>query len=307
MRPADLVLYNDIHAKLQTFKLIRPLPGIRNVQKENCLIRQIIDSVRRIKYVNFIAENTTSSISADPSSLAFDPLKAAAWHNSQGNINEAFWLVFLATHFGKNLRTKWSLVRDVYSGLTNNVVWDWQTITSDLNGFRNWLNDNQVILKERGKIGNHRKYQSLKAYNPAGTGAAIATYIDWIGADHKHENLIEDIFLAVGDDPKLAFRYLYNSMNDVMSFGRMAKFDYLTMVGKLGLINIIPDSTYMVGATGPFTGGKSLFGQQFNRQILDSYFSELNDHLGLYFGMQVLEDAVCNWQKSPVNYIHFRG
>lgn len=40
MRPADLVLYIDVHAKLQTFKQqIRPLPGIGIAQRESCFIR----------------------------------------------------------------------------------------------------------------------------------------------------------------------------------------------------------------------------------------------------------------------------
>jgi len=49
-------------------------------------------------------------------------------------------------------------------------------------------------------------------------------------------------------------------MNDVERFGRTAKFDYLTMVGKLGLAAIEPGSTYMQGATGPLKGARLLFG-----------------------------------------------
>ena len=63
----------------------------------------------------------------------------------------------------------------------------------------------------------------------------------------------------------------------------------------------------MVGATGPVTGAKILFGQNVNNRIFDQWLNELDGHLGLDFGMQVLEDAICNWQKDPSNYIHFRG
>jgi Alpha-glutamyl/putrescinyl thymine pyrophosphorylase clade 3 len=27
--------------------------------------------------------------------------------------------------------------------------------------------------------------------------------------------------------------------------------------------------------------------------------------MGLYFSMQIMEDAICNWQKSPDNFISF--
>ena len=94
-----------------------------------------------------------------------------------------------------------------------------------------------------------------------------------------------------------------------MSFGRMAKFDYLTMIGKLELAHIEPGSTYLEGATGPFAGGRLLFGgsttARLSREDLDSRSVELGDALGI--GMQVVEDAVCNWQKSPRKFVPFRG
>lgn len=307
MRPGDIPLYNDIKAKLNAYKAIRPLPGINNPQNENCFILQIIDSVRRIKYVKLISENAVDAVTANPSSVAFDPLKAAIWHRNQGNINEAFWLTFLATHFGKNLRTKWNLVKDVYSGLTDNVVWSWDNICLNPNEFLVWLNANHDVLKSRGKVGNHRKYQSLGAYNPSGTGSAIMSYINWIGQNHDHQDLINTTLQAAGNDSKIAFRHLYNSMNSVMSFGRMAKFDFLTMIGKLDLIDIEPDSTYMIGATGPVAGARILFGQNVNNSTFENWFTELEEHLDLDFGMQVLEDAVCNWQKQPAQYVHFGG
>ena len=307
MRPGDIPLYNEIKTKLNAYKAIRLLPGINNSQNEDCFILQIIDSVRRIRYVKLISKTVHSPMISNPNNPAFDPLKAAIWHRNQGNINEAFWLVFLATHFGRNSRTKWNLVKDVYSGLTNNVVWNWENICLNTNAFLEWLDANQDVLKSRGKVGNHRKYQSLGAYNRSGTGNAITSYINWIGANHEHQELIDIALQANENDSKRTFRYLYYSMNSVMSFGRMAKFDFLTMVGKLGLIDIEPDSTYMTGATGPVIGARLLFGRNVNNNTFEEWFAELEEHLGLEFGMQVLEDAVCNWQKNPALYIHFGG
>lgn len=307
MKQSDLELYNTIKDSLNSYKENRALPGIANHQKEHCFIRQMVDSVKRVKFAQLISERVDNPIVTKPDSVAFDPLKAAVWHRKQGNINEAFWLVFLATHFGKNLTTKWNLARDVYSGLTDNVVWNWQAVCQNPEGFRAWLNNNQETLKARGKVGNHRKYQSLKAYTARGTGATILSYIEWIGQNHNHQDLIDSIPQAIAIDPKKAFKHLYKSMGSVMGFGRMGKFDYLTMLGKLNLINIIPDSAYMVGATGPVYGARILFGQNVSNRIFDQWLNEMDEHLGLDFGMQVLEDAICNWQKDPSNYIHFRG
>lgn len=95
----------------------------------------------------------------------------------------------------------------------------------------------------------------------------------------------------------------------VASFARLAKFDYLTMVGKLGLAPIEPGSPYLKGASGPLRGAILLFvaaGAQLPAvKDLDSWVIELGAYLGC--GMQVMEDSLCNWQKSPDKFIAFRG
>jgi Alpha-glutamyl/putrescinyl thymine pyrophosphorylase clade 3 len=99
-------------------------------------------------------------------------------------------------------------------------------------------------------------------------------------------------------------------MKSVVSFGRTARFDYLTMIGKLGLASIEPGFAYMGGATGPLRGARLLFfgsataGGVTPRQ-LDAWLAELDAYLGV--GMQVLEDSLCNWQKSPGRFLRFRG
>lgn len=306
MRSKNPELYDEILYKLQNYQ-IRPLPGINTIAKLECFVSQTIASVRRIEVALIYKNREHSPLCADPSNIAFDPLKAASWHKRQGNVNEAFWLVFLATNFGRNRVTKWNLVKEVYSGRTNSVMWSWEEVCRNISGFRDWLESNRETIKQNGKVGNHRKYHRVDGYSRLGTGAAVQSYIEWIGETNNHEDLMNTTLQGVNNNQKLAFRSLYNSMSCVKGFGRMGKFDYLTMVGKLGLVDILPDSTYMNGATGPFIGGRILFGQSVNHRVLDSYFSELDELLMLPFGMQVIEDAVCNWQKNPTQYKHFGG
>ncbi|MCY1226989.1 Alpha-glutamyl/putrescinyl thymine pyrophosphorylase clade 3 [compost metagenome] len=98
-------------------------------------------------------------------------------------------------------------------------------------------------------------------------------------------------------------------MAAVMSFGRTGRFDYLTMLAKVGLAGIDANSTYMNEATGPKKGARLLFDGQIDSntgaRILESRVAALEKHLGV--GMQVMEDAMCNWQKSPGKYLPFRG
>ena len=99
-------------------------------------------------------------------------------------------------------------------------------------------------------------------------------------------------------------------MRSVGSFGRTARFDYLNMIAKLDLAKIEPGSTYMTGATGPLKGARLLFGApgaKAKPTQLNAWLIELDASLGLEMGLQVLEDALCNWQKSPARFKPFRG
>jgi hypothetical protein len=116
---------------------------------------------------------------------------------------------------------------------------------------------------------------------------------------------VADVLAEVANDPGQAFAKLYESMRTVRRFGRTARFDYLTMIGKLGLAEIAPASPYLVGATGPLKGARLLFGIAGAAGRFDALTVELGNHLGV--GMQVMEDSLCNWQKSPDTIKAFRG
>ena len=94
-------------------------------------------------------------------------------------------------------------------------------------------------------------------------------------------------------------------MGVISRFGRLARFDYLTMIGKLGLAPIEPGSTYMQSSTGPVEGARLLFETNNSPKTLDRWLVDLGTQLKV--NMQVLEDALCNWQKSPDRFVPFRG
>lgn len=312
MKPGDTTLANEINNNLKQFSELTPLPGIDSEDSRKCFLEQMVDSVHRIKYVTTIRNREISPLRADATSDIFDPIKAAIWHKNQGNIDEAFWLVFLSIHFGKNLRTGWNLVKGVYGGGVNSAYWTWERICTNTEEFLHWLDENKDALKANGKFGNHRKYQSIKAFSSTGTGATITSYIDWVGSASDHQIMIERVRNEAGSHPHALFQALYNSMKEVVGFGRTGKFDYLTMLGKIGLADIEPGSAYLTGATGPLEGARLLFtgsnsSTEVNIRDLNELLVELGNQLNLHFGMQVLEDALCNWQKSPDHYISFRG
>ena len=310
MKPKHRPLFDKIERRLDEASNIVVLPGITSAVERDVFVKQMIDSIRRVDYVRNLAIMQISPKRADPASALFDPLKAAAISKRDGQIDEAFWLVFIATHFGKHAKYGWRLAQTIYGGLDDGT-WTWNKLLQNPSRFRSWMLENMHILEGMSglRFSNHRKYQSLRPNATTGTAAAVESYYAWVQAAGGHSTMIDDAMNATSNDPRLAFDRLYYSMDAVVSFGRMAKFDYLTMLGKLGLAPIEPGDMYFAGATGPIKGAKLLFG---GRKVAAMSLKELNDRCQkldavLDVGMQVLEDAMCNWQKKPQKYELFRG
>lgn len=308
----DFALYRDRLRHVAAN--VRQLPGIQPAGHLETLVCQIIDSVRRIDFVRRISREYAgiSPLRADPNSDLFDPLKGAIWHYHQQNHDEACWLVFLATHFGKHAVDGWRLCRDIYGKLGGPGRWDWHSISPNPDAFRLWLNQNIARLRGDGvrrRFSNHRKYESLLSPNGSGTADVLSSYVAWIAPPRSHREFVMRAHREVGQNPRDVFAYLYKSMKAVDRFGRLGRFDFLTMLGKLDLAPIEPDSAYLKGATGPALGAKLLFlgspTARCNPDTLQNYLDELDETLSI--GMQALEDSLCNWQKSPARYRLFRG
>ncbi len=309
MRLRNQALAADLEAKLLEFRVDnRPLPGIANDDNRIAYVEQLVESIRRIDFVTAIEMRGVCPQRQDPKSDLFDPLRAAVLYRQQGNLDEAFWLAFLFVHFGKSLRTRWNLTRAIYGAWSDQFVWTWEQFNSAPNIFTIWFNDHLPELLENRKqlqFGNHRKYESIEKVD-----VVLGSYAEWVGPERSHAAMLERATTAVGNDPRALFGYLYKSMKAVHRFGRTAKFDYLTMVAKLSLANLRAPSAYMVGATGPLSGARLLFAgtteaMHISRVQADQLLIALDNHLNV--GMQVLEDSLCNWQKSPNRFVAFRG
>lgn len=297
--------FTELEASLISFhKETMPLHGV--VQTENILafVAQLIDSIHRVEYVRTVRARPISAARADPRSPFFDPIRAAMLL-SANQPEEAFWLVFLATHCGRNLRTEWQLTSELY-GASEPVPWTWARILAAPQAYADWIEDHYDQFQ--GKFGNHRKYESLKS-GVKGTPAVMMSYVDWISGHGSHIGMVAAVQAQAQGNARRAFGMLYVQMRGVLRFGRTGRFDYLTMLGKVGLANIDADSTYMNEATGPKRGARLLFDGQIDSKTgtstLEARVALLEQHLGV--GMQVMEDAMCNWQKSPNRYQAFRG
>ena len=308
VRNKEVARARDLDERLLKFsKNTCHLRGIDRKAERLALVRQILDSIRRVRYVSLIRQQDHSEARQDPGSNLFDPLRAAIRFAKMGELDDAFWMVFFYTHFSKNKNTNWLLAREVYGGL-GRKTWSWDEASSHAKRFGTWIDRNHDRFS--GKFGNHRKYESLKPSETHGTSSVLKSYVDWIGPSKSHELLIQKASDESDGTPSGMFEWLMNDMRKVLRFGRLARFDHLTMIGKLGLADVLPGSPFLRDATGPLSGAKLLFNGTSNSSVtstsdLDAQVIQLGNYLEV--GMQEMEDSICNWQKSPDCYQPFHG
>lgn len=307
MRQKDISLLTKLDGLLRQFSSTKyELIGLEEDNARDAFAKQIVESIRRVGFTEIIQQRHLAAERADPNSKLFDPFRAALVVNGEGNFEEACWLVFLGTQFGKHGRERWSTTAQVYGAL-GKATWTFERVSSDPHAFSVWLEKHQKDIKRC--VGNHRKYISLSGLKLHCTGVTVETYVAWVLGNGGHRVLFDDAIAAAKGDARAAFADLFKSMGAVDGFGRTAKFDYLGMIGKLGLAELKPDSVHLSGATGPLTGSRLLFTGSKKAKVaqskLNAMLLELGDALELDMG--VIEDAICNWQKNPNNFVPYRG
>lgn len=288
---------------------VAPLPGARDALSKEVLASQIVDSISRVGYAEKLSNMEIDPVRGDPTSSIFDPLHAAVFHKNFGDIENACWLVFLATHFGKSIASGWTLTREIFGADGAEGVWTWEACLANREEFHRWYIDYFSRVRAsnlRRTFSNHRKYESLDPSKENSTIYVLESYFDWVVQYGSHVELFAYFRSEFGTDARAMFDAIYRTMV-VKRFGRTGKFDFLAMLSKLGIVEIEPGSVYLNEATGPRRGCNLLFGPR-PVSAHEELLSKLEDQLLLGpMSMQVLEDAICNWQKNPRVYSKFRG
>ena len=310
MHPRYKELGDNLHREILSFERLNgKLPGLTPPGALEALVYQMVDSQRKIDRIKRAAARIPNVERTIPASVSFDPEFAAVYHLKDGNYDEAWWLTFLSVHFGRHRSDNWDLCALIYGGNGPDPYWTWPKISEDPSQFRPWLNS--MVSSRNSKFprfGNHRKYESLSSES-SGLASVVESYVALVAAYGDHNGWIGDAKERANDGPQRTFRELYNDCSRILRFGRLAKFDFLTLAGKIGLEDIEADALYLSEATGPKRGAKLLFygsreASASNSQ-LESDAQMLGRSLGL--GMQAMEDSICNWQKDPTKILSFRG
>lgn len=279
------------------------LAGVTDTLARETLAKQMIASLRRLDYTAILKSRDIHPDRANPDSNLFDPERAALLHARNGNSDEAIWLIFLSIHFGKHGKHGWRMMRDVYSGLGTGR-WTWARTSAQPDEFRKWLRKNRADI--RGAFGNHRKYETLDADSKSSTALVIESFVELCSPTPS--GYFATLTHSTGNDPKEIFDAAYQGLT-IARFGRLAKFDFLALLGRMDLAPVKPGSAYLHGATGPLRGARLLVDGDPSTRTGANALDEILQRLDMVLdvGMQVMEDSICNWQKSPRKFVHFRG
>jgi hypothetical protein len=223
---------------------------------------------------------------------AMDILRWTAEAKSTGDLDEAIWRAFLAAHLGRMSVESHDTQRidsagGLLCGFEERPMWTWDTTSSDLPGFENWLQQNSKQLANL-RFGNHRKFESKK---PHQLFDVIESFVVWV---EKFGPTPQSAFTTGATSPEEAFDELYIRLSGIHRFGRTGRFDLLLLLSDLGLLEARPGSSYLEGATGPIRGAKQLWGN-----LPLAAFEQRADELArrLELPPEVVEDALCMWQK----------
>lgn len=290
----SIQIADDIRRYLQSNNLTDNLPAITY----EVLALQLIETEQREAEIQQLLDSEIDPEVINPESDKFDPIQAII-RLKHSDYEEACWLSFLLIYTNDSEHTDWAFMRKLYSGHGLNLQGSltWQLLNEQPNALNQRLETLAVALAQsqpKPKFGHHRAYESLN-HLPI----VFSSYIDFINEKGGHQALFKPKAKAI--DKIDYFKTLYALIRQsIYRFGRLSTFEYLCLLGKLGLAEVAPDSCYIAEASGPKRGAKLLFGMLNNEQ-LDEHAVGLADYLEV--GYQQLEAAICHWQKSPNRYI----
>lgn len=291
----DLIkLTKDIKDYLNKNNLNISLPSI----VYEILGLQLIDSVEQEAAIKALLEREIGEQSCDPTSAQFNPIKAIIYLKDK-DYNEACWLSFLLIYTNDSEKADWAFMRKLYGGVGLNLktALTWQQVNKSFDqrmALLEELSSSLALSDPKPKFGHHRAYESIN-HLPI----AFGSYINFINQQGGHQALFRPKGTTL--DKTAYFQTLYALIrNNVYRFGRLSTFEYLCLLGKMGLADVEPDSCYIAEASGPKRGAKLLFGMLDDTK-LDEHAIGLADYLNV--GYQEMEAAICHWQKSPNRYI----
>lgn len=261
------------------------------------LALQTLDSIKRIQIYESYRERAQN---ADNDSLSYyhTYIPFILTQRKTISLENKIWFLYLATYFGKSRKSKWDLFRRA-SFDSNNELLSVEGILSNRKNYFDYLKS--IDFFKDADFSNHRKFIAKRLEGNKG-------FIN--SSNYVLDNLSKFLFTSF-----VSFDEVYCRSHKIPNFGRMAAFDFTSSLCKCELKVKEPESMYLKNSTGPLVGlgyflkmanGKNITKAnkvKFGNELLE-WFLKNSD---IFMVAQVLEDSICNWQKSPKSYMRYFG
>lgn len=286
----------DVREKLASFGQDNPkLPPIFHLERMDYFSSLVADIANSFVGIFEIGRSTPPWKKGSPDIAGFDPLALAFAHNLRRDTGEACWLLFLSSYFGRHPKHHWDLLEKVYLGPGMGDGWTWENASADPVAFAGWLVENQPELSRHGNMGRAHKYVSFGSYKAMKTAGDIQTYISWVINAGGHRELFPASALSEGGSPSHIFDRLYAAMNMQLRCKKAITFNYLSLLGILGLAGIEPARPYLSDHLPSKLGANWLFGgnavPKRRANELEPIVTTLAHYLELPFIIPVLHQA----------------
>lgn len=263
----------------------------------NCLSYQMIDSISRVNIFKIYLERARK---AESETLSYfhtsNPFTLA--QRSSLTLETRVWHSYVATYFGKSNSSKWNLFYKATFRDDNSLI-TLEYILGNKDEYFNYLRS--LNFFGNGNFSNHRKYTKKSLDGEKGVLSSFNFVLD-------------NIHLYV-TGTIVPFDEVYRSARSIPNFGRMAAFDFTCNLCKCGLNVEEPESMYQTHSTGPLKAlndililsGVDNAPKSLQVSLGDELLKWFKTNSDIYMLAQVLEDTICNWQKSPKSHIRFFG
>lgn len=262
----------------------------------NILAKQTFDSIRRIQiYETYKIKALQAAQEKRPFIYTSNPFVLA--QRSDLNLQNRAWIIYLATYFGKSNKSKWSLFNRAAFHKDQSII-GFDQIQSDLDNYFKYLSSFDFF--QDCTYSNHRKYTAKKLLGSKGLFRSM-------------EFLVNNVELYSSKD-EMEFHEMYLLSQKIPNFGRLGGFDFTSSLVKCSFNIKEPKSMYADHSTGPLQALEVLLKLTNNNSSLASQKQLSSDLMEwflknskIFMSGQVLEDAICNWQKNTRQYIRYTG
>ncbi len=262
----------------------------------NILAAQTFDSIRRIQIYDTYRLKSQQAVQAKETFIhTSNPFVLA--QRSDLNLLNRTWIIYLATYFGKSNKSHWELFNRASFRQDQSLI-KFDEIQADLDNYFNYLLSFEFF--DSCSYSNHRKYTAKRLTGDKGLFRSM-------------EYFVNNIYnYSTGN--KMEFHEMYVLSQKIPNFGRLGGFDFTSALVKCRLNVKEPKSMYANHSTGPLQGLELLLKLTNNNASKSSQIQLSFDLMDWFFKNskifmvgQVLEDAICNWQKNTKRYIRYIG